>query len=136
MTTGLQLALAAGAFLGLGVALAVGRLIPAHPHLSDALDRLAPTRTTPTPTTHATTSSRQERLGVWALRVLPPGVWIRTPHRELALLQIPVARFYGEKLTFAALGLVLVPLLGAFFSVIGLGLPSRCRPSPRSASQW
>lgn len=123
MTTGLQLALAAGAFLGLGVALAVGRLIPAHPHLSDALDRLAPTRTTPIPTTLATTSSRQERLGVWALRVLPPGVWIRTPHRELALLQMPVARFYGEKLTFAALGLVLVPLLGAFFSVIGLGLP-------------
>ncbi|MBS2938502.1 type II secretion system F family protein [Nocardioides sp. J2M5] len=122
MTTGLQLAIAAGAFLGLGAALAVGRLIPAQPHLGDALDRLAPTRAMP-PLMHATTSSRQERLGVWAMRVVPPGVWIQTPHRELALLQIPVARFYGEKLTFAALGLVLVPLLGVFFNVIGLGLP-------------
>ncbi len=60
---------------------------------------------------------------MWALRALPPGLWIRTPHRELALLRIPVARFYGEKLTFAALGLVVVPLLAFFFDVLGLGLP-------------
>ena len=133
MTTGLQLSLLAGAFIGLGLALAIARLVPAQPDLNDALHRLAPSRTssrtTPRSLTSTTTASRltptgrQERLGVWALRALPAGLWIRTPHRELALLQIPVARFYGEKLTFAGLGIVAVPLLAFFFDVIGLGLP-------------
>lgn len=57
------------------------------------------------------------------MRVLPSGLWIRTPHRELALLRISLARFYGEKITFAALGLVLAPLLAFFFEFLGLGLP-------------
>jgi Flp pilus assembly protein TadB len=132
MTTGLQLSLLAGAFIGLGLALAIARLVPAQPDLNDALHRLAPSRTSsrtiaplPTSTTASrpTPTGRQEQLGVWALRALPPGLWIRTPHGELALLQTPVARFYGEKLTFAALGFVVVPLLAFFFNVIGLGLP-------------
>lgn len=122
MTTGLQLSLLAGALIGLGLALAVARLMPAQPRLVDALDRLAPSRTATGPTRPLPTG-RQERLGVWAMRVLPPGLWVRTPLRELALLQIPIARFYGEKLIFAGLGLVLVPLLAYFFSIIGLGLP-------------
>ncbi|HXH78405.1 type II secretion system F family protein [Nocardioides sp.] len=122
MTTGLQVVLLAGALMGLGVGLVVVRLVPAQPDLADALGRLAParfsaTRATPVPTT------RKERMGVWAMRALPPGLWIRTPHRELALLRIPLARFYGEKLTFAALGLVLVPLLAFFLEFLGLGLP-------------
>ena len=37
MTTGLQLALAGGALVGLGVALLLWRLAPAHPDLADAL---------------------------------------------------------------------------------------------------
>jgi hypothetical protein len=132
MTTGLQLSLLAGACIGLGLALAIARLVPAQPDLNDALHRLAPSRTSsrtiaplPTSTTASrpTPTGRQEQLGVWALRALPPGLWIRTPHGELALLQTPVARFYGEKLTFAALGFVVVPLLAFFFNVIGLGLP-------------
>jgi hypothetical protein len=40
MTTGLQLALAGGALVGLGVALLLWRLAPAHPDLADALQRL------------------------------------------------------------------------------------------------
>ena len=39
MTTGLQLALAGGAMVGLGVALLLWRLAPAHPDLADALQR-------------------------------------------------------------------------------------------------
>ena len=42
MTTGLQLALAGGALVGLGVALLLWRLAPAHPDLADALQRLSP----------------------------------------------------------------------------------------------
>ena len=122
MTTGLQLALLAGGLLGLGVTLIVLRLLPAQPDLADALDRIgANPRATLTAT--PTTSDGKERLGLWALRMLPAGLWARTPTRELALLRIPLARFYGEKLTFAALGLVLPPLLTFFFHLIGIGLP-------------
>ena len=40
--------------------------------------------------------------GVWALKTLPAAAWARTPTRELALLRIPLARFYGEKVLYAA----------------------------------
>ncbi len=96
MITGLQLALVAGGLLGLGVALLVVRVVPAQPDLADALDRLAPARPHAVQASAAPTT-RQERVGAWAMRALPPGLWIRTPHRELALLRIPLTRFYGEK---------------------------------------
>jgi len=44
MTTGLQLALAAGALVALGMVLLVVRLMPAEPDLAEALSRLTPTR--------------------------------------------------------------------------------------------
>ena len=121
MTTGLQLMVLAGGMLGLGVALLVIRLVPAQPDLADVLARLTPSRATPSANTHA--AGGKEKLGLWAMRALPPGLWVRTPRRELALLRISLARFYGEKLTFAALGLVIGPLLGWFFAMLGLGLP-------------
>jgi hypothetical protein len=122
MTTALQLMILAGGLIGLGVTLLVVRMIPAEPDLADALERLAPTR--PRATTLApTATSGKERLGLWALRALPAGLWVRTPTRELALLRIPLARFYGEKLTFAVLGLIIPPMLTFFFSLIGLGFP-------------
>src|SRR3954470_22724456 len=121
MTTGLQLVIAAGALLGLGTALLLIRLLPPEPDLADALGRLTPnmTRVTATPPP----GWGKERLGLWAIRTLPPSLWVRTPTRELALLRIPLTRFYGDKLTFAALGLVIPPLLGSFFDFLGLGLP-------------
>lgn len=122
MTTGLQLMIVAGGLVGLGVALLALRLLPAQPDLADALERLTPGRsTTRSVATSATTG--KERVGLWAMRALPPGLWIRTPTRELALLRIPVARFYGDKLTFAGLGLLIPPLLAYFFDLIGLGFP-------------
>ena len=45
--TGLQLALAGGALIGLGFALLVWRLAPSDPDLLDALDRLSPDRVVP-----------------------------------------------------------------------------------------
>lgn len=120
--TGLRMMLLAGALIGLGVTLLTVRLLPAEPDLAAALDRLTPTARRPMSRTGPATG--KERLGLWALRALPAGLWVRTPTRELALLRIPVARFYGEKLTSAALGLVIPPLLGFFFTLIGIGLPT------------
>ena len=45
IATGAQVAAAAGALIGLGVALLLARVLPAHPDLGDALDRLSPART-------------------------------------------------------------------------------------------
>jgi Flp pilus assembly protein TadB len=130
MTTGLQLALLGGALLGLGVVLLTLRVIPAEPDLAEALARLTPTRARPETT--ATTSTRgKERVGVWAIRSLPAGLWVGTPERELALLRISLARFYGDKIAFAALGLLIPPCLATFLQFLDLGVPV---PVPAVAS--
>lgn len=122
MISGLQLAILAGGAIGLGIVLVVARLLPAQPDLADALERVSasPHRTTSTP---AVSRSRKERLGLWGLRVLPPGIWVRTPTRELALLRIPIARFYGDKLIFAGVGLLIPPGLTTLFTALGPAIP-------------
>lgn len=122
MTTGLQFALLAGALVGLGIVLLVGRVVPAQPDLADALQRLTPSKAR-TIQVSAGQAHGRERVGLWAMKALPPALWFRTPTRELALLRIPLARFYADKLTYGALGLLIPPLLGMFYSVIGLPLP-------------
>ena len=57
------------------------------------------------------------------MKRLPAAAWARTPTRELALLRIPVARFYGEKVLYAVVGLCLPPLLTALFYLLDLRLP-------------
>ena len=121
MTTGLQLALAGGVLVGLGVALLLWQLAPAHPDLADALQRLSP-RAHRVEAIPGAADSRQ-RLGVWALKRLPAAVWARTPTRDLALLRIPLARFYGEKVLYAVVGLCIPPLLTALFYLLDLPLP-------------
>ena len=123
MTTGLQLALAGGALVGLGVALLLWRLAPAHPDLADALQRLSPERARRGVEPGPVVADGRQRLGVWALKRLPAAAWARTPTQELALLRIPVARFYGEKVLYAVVGLCLPPLLTALFYPIDLRLP-------------
>lgn len=120
--TGLQLAIVSGGLIGLGLILLVSRLIPVEPDLADALDRVSTARR-PSAATAAIAYTGKERLGLWGLRVLPPGLWVSTPTRELALLRISTAQFYGEKLTFAFLGLVTPPGLTLLFNTLGLGLP-------------
>ena len=122
MTTGLQLTIAGGALLGLGLMLLIARLLPAEPDLTEALARLTPSRITASARPTGA-GSGMERIGVWTMRVLPPGMWVRTPIRELALLRIPIARFYADKLVFACLGLLIAPLLTVFFTLLGLSLP-------------
>ncbi|MFO6453408.1 MULTISPECIES: type II secretion system F family protein [unclassified Aeromicrobium] len=123
MTTGLQLMLAAGMLISLGLVLLTARLLPAEPDLVDALNRLSPQRRISAGDDAGGAPRGKERIGVWAIKHLPPALWIRTPTRELALLRIPVARFYGDKLAFAGLGLLISPLLAFLFDLLGLGLP-------------
>lgn len=123
--TGLQLALAGGALIGLGSALAIWRLLPADPDLADALERLSPAhaRRATTAAGTATPADTKSRLGVWAIKHLPRDTWWRTPTKELALLRIPPERFYGEKILYAAVGLLIPPVLAALLSVLDLGVP-------------
>ena len=124
MATGLQLALTAGALIGLGVALLVWRLTPADPDLGDALGRLSPEHAKRR-TVEAMNPARdaRERLGVWGMKTLPAGVWGAIPVQELAILRTPVSRYYGEKIMFALLGLAIPPLLTTFFALLGARLP-------------
>lgn len=124
MTTGLQLALLGGVMVGCGLALLVWRLAPSDPDLTDALDRLSPEYRRGVPNRISDDAAEgRERLGLWAIRFFPAGVWGRIPTRELAILQISVARFYGEKVIFALLGLLGPVLITGFFALIGLTLP-------------
>lgn len=120
----LILVMVLGGLAGGSLVLLLTQLLPAHVELHDAFDRMTPARHRKLADLQTPADAgRKERLGVWAMRALPPAVWVRTPVRELALLRIPLARFYGEKLQFAALGLLIPPLMSAFFALLGLGLP-------------
>ncbi len=138
--TGVQLAALAGVLIGAGVALLVLRLAPAHPDLIDALDQLSPDQARRSRRTgqdgnadgspaggggEASTArpDLRERLGSWALRSLPAGVWLRTPTRELALLRITPVRFYGEKVLYAAVGVLIPPMFAWFLTVLGWSIP-------------
>jgi Flp pilus assembly protein TadB len=119
-----QLVIASGALVGLGVALLIWRLVPAEPDLRDALDRLSPNHSRRTPATASTAAAdTTERLGLWGIKTLPAGMWARTPTRELAILRKPLSRFYGEKIFYALLGLVIPPLLTMLFNTFDAGLP-------------
>jgi hypothetical protein len=123
MTPGLLTALASGALVSFGLALLVIRITPTEPDLADALSRLAPGSPRRTVNASKAAPHGKERIGLWAIKSLPAGLWVRTPTRELAVLRISVAQFYGDKIAFAFLGLLIPPLLSVFFNFLGLGLP-------------
>ncbi len=128
--TGLQVALAGGVLVGLGVALLIWRLAPADSDLGDVLERLSPqaarrrssTMAQNGGTTTGVVDSR-ERLGIWAMKTFPATTWARTPVKELAILRITATRFYGEKVLYGLAGLVIPPLLTWFLTVIGFSFP-------------
>lgn len=119
--TGAQLAMASGALIALGLVLAGWRLVPAAPELADVVNRTYGRRQRAVAA--APVTGGKERLGLWAMRHLPPGVWGAVPTRELALLRIPLPRYYGEKITFALLGLVFPSLLTMAVGLFGFQLP-------------
>lgn len=120
--TGLQLAMTGGAVLAGGVALLLWRWVPVRPDLGDVLDRLAPGRNLEVGD-QIGDSSATDRLGRWGLRVLPTTIWGRPLRQELALLRVPLSRFYGEKLLYAGVGLTTAPLLSLLLVVLGWRLP-------------
>ena len=122
--TGLQLALVGGVLVGAGVALLVARLLPVRPDLDDVLGRLSPDKgghTARDP--DIGDGSTTDRLGRWGLRALPGSIWGKPLHQELALLRVPLTRFYGEKLLFSLLGTVAGPLLSLLLMALGWRLP-------------
>lgn len=120
--TGLQLMILAGGLTLGGASMLIWYLTPAQPHLGDALARISTVHTTTAPHSRSRTAAAApvdltERIGYVALRVLPPALWVRTPTRELALLRKPLVRFYGEKVTFALVPPIAVPLISWLFSL-------------------
>lgn len=120
--TAFQLALAAGAIAGLGLALLVWRLAPSEPDLADTLNRLTPENSLLRPPPAPVVTGR-DRVGLLLMRHVPALGLIKVPQRELALLRMPLHRFYGEKAIYALLGLVVAPLIAAAFVIFGVHLP-------------
>jgi Flp pilus assembly protein TadB len=121
--TGLQLALLGGVLMAAGLVLLVSRLAPARPDLADALDRLSPDPHRPQAAVGVEGVSAADRVGRWGVRLFPALVWGRAPVQQLSLLRISTVRFYGEKLLFALIGLVMVPVLSVLLAVLGWRLP-------------
>ncbi len=122
MTT-LQLAIAAGGLVGLGLTLVLWRLVPAQPHLGSALERLAPDRGAARSTSVGAALDSRDRLGLWVQRRLPIVSSLQVPARELSVLRIPVHRFYGEKALYALIGLLFPPVLTAVLTLFGVTPP-------------
>lgn len=120
--TSFQIALLAGAFTGLGLALLAWRFAPAHPDLGDALTRLGTGATFTTPRAEVQAGAAKDRVGLWVMRHLPDFGW-RVPVKELALLRMPTHRFYGEKALFFVVGLVFPPILTALALLFGISVP-------------
>ena len=114
----LQLWMLAGGLAGAGVACLVWWLVPAHPDPVQALERLSPpVRRAPAVEAKPAPDGLEHRLGLWAMRRLPAGLWSNAPRRDLALMGKPLHVFYGEKVVFVSTAAVGVPLLSWIFSL-------------------
>jgi len=122
--TGLQLALALGALIGLGAAGILFAAVPAQPDLGDVLARLSPpTRRRAGAPVASANPDTEERLGIWAERTLPARLLGVPPARDLAVLRKTHAQFYGRKVLYGLLGLILPTLMTGFFALIGISVP-------------
>lgn len=121
--TGLQLAIAAGALVGLGLATVLWQLVPAQPDLASALARLAPERATGAGEPVVVGAGPSDRAGIWLHRHLPLLAAGRLPRKELAVLRIPLHRYLGEKVLYALIGLLVPTLLVLAVGLAGFRLP-------------
>lgn len=130
--TGLQIALLAGTLTGLGLAILVWRLAPAHVDPADFTARTSPThRLRARTTTPLDITDTTDRLGVWATKLAPPGIWRGIPTADLDLLNIPLHRHYGRKALFALGGLTFPALCLYTLALGGFTIPT---PVPAIAS--
>lgn len=124
MTTGLQLALLAGALVALGLTVGVLQLMPSQPDLQDVVRRYSTSTTSAGPRVQPLSASTSvERLGLWGIAHLPAGWWGKTPTQALAIMQVPLHRHYGKKLRAALVGLALPPIVSYFLIVMGAPIP-------------
>ncbi len=128
ITTGLQLAILGGVLAGAGLAGLVWRLAPVHAHPGDVLARLSPDADAALARANAEVdpaddATLADRLGRWGMRLLPRSVWGSPPRQELALMRIPLHRFYGDKLLYALVGLLIPAVLTSLFAVLGWRMP-------------
>lgn len=111
----LQLLILAGMLVMAGVATFIWWASPAEPDLADAFDRLSPGHREPTVEVHGG-GTGIERAGLWGMRRLPAS-WVRVPTADLAVLRKSLASFYGDKLAFAGIAALAVPVLSWLISL-------------------
>lgn len=113
----IQLALIVGAFTASGLAIIVLRLIPADPDLRSFLADLSPNdQPTGIPTTSGGVTGT-DRVGLWITRTLHTS-WLNPPAADLAILRKPLYQFWGEKVTFGLVGLLLPLAVSALAAVV------------------
>lgn len=122
--TVLQMAIGSGCLVGLGITLILWRLVPAHPHLGAAIERLDPARAQPSGEAPGTgRRGLPDRIGLWMQRHAPATSWGKIPTRELAILHIPVHRYFGQKALYAVIGLLFPVVATALVWLVGLTPP-------------
>lgn len=113
----IQLALIVGAFTASGLAIIVLRLIPADPDLRSFLADLSPNdQPTGIPTTGGGVTGT-DRVGLWITRTLHTS-WLNPPAADLAILRKPLYQFWGEKVMFGLVGLLLPLAVSALAAVV------------------
>ncbi|WP_308465221.1 hypothetical protein [Rathayibacter soli] len=125
-----------GALVGAGLGLFLLATAPRVLRAGDALDRLGDLN--PAPETGATTRALSDRIGAWMHEHAPNLPGFIAPMKQLDLLEIPVSRFYAQKLQYAALGFaapLLIPIL--FQLTLGFFFPLPLVVSPvLAAVMW
>jgi len=122
LTTGTQLAVLAGGLIAGGLVLVVMWLVPARPDALDVARRYSPEAITARASAPVPVNST-DRAGIWAIRRLPTAWWGTTPTKELSLLQIPLHRHLGKKVTAALTGLILPPTVTLAAAMLGYHVP-------------
>ena len=104
-----------GAAIGCGLALLVLRTAPRMVRVSDVLDRLGDVVTT----SAATPASKlSERLGNWVHQHAPDVPGFTAPIKQLDLLDIPVSKFYAQKIQLATIGFIAPIILPIVFQLV------------------
>lgn len=112
------LAFLPGAIVGLGLAVFLLAAAPRLIRVGDALERLGDV--TPTNTTVKADLTRSDRIGTWMFQHAPNLPGFTAPLKQLDLLDMPVSKFYAQKLQFAAIGFA-GPLLVTLMSQLLFG---------------
>jgi hypothetical protein len=125
-----------GAFVGAGLGLILLRTAPRVILPGDALDRLG--EVAPTSVGKATARKLSDRVGQWMQEHAPDLPGFAAPIRQLDLLEIPVSRFYAQKIQYAALGFFAPLMIPVFFQLaLGFFFPLPLIASPvLAAVMW